>query len=492
MEEVDEVMTLTTDAAVPRTAAEIAERLAAVRNELGALARAPFAGLDEPAARVVVTGIEQITRGLEGLQDAAVSGLEAGRAWEGTGYRSFSVWWSAQTHRRTSTARAAQHQARDLREHLPLTAAALEAGRIGGEHVRVLTRFVTKTRAQRDQLRDPEAGEAFLVEQAGRLPVEMYTRLVKEWAVCADPEAADRGWRDEGAREELFLSQVLDGTDLHGWLGLEHGQVVDEALRAATGVPAADDERTPAQRRAGALVHVCRTYLDGGVAQQGARVRPHLAITVDALTLAALVAASRPGGGAAKDAFGSPTSAGNGSSDVCGTEALAGARSGGAVVIPGERDVDQLRGVHPASLADGTPIPHGQLAKLLCDGELHRVVFGPDGQILDSGRTQRLFTAAQSRAIIARDRHCQYPGCTAPPREGEIHHSIWWYHQGRTSTDNGVLLCWYHHTYVHQHHLTISQSIARAGPQELRHWVFTSPDGERIGAPPPPVPPPQE
>ncbi|HLS63203.1 MAG TPA: DUF222 domain-containing protein [Ruania sp.] len=485
-------MTLTTDAAVPRTAAEIAERLAAVRNELGVLARAPFAGLDEPAARAVVTGIEQITRGLEGLQDAAVGGLEAGRAWEGTGYRSFSVWWSAQTHRRTSTARAAQYQARNLREHLPLTAAALEAGRIGGEHVRVLTRFVTKTQAQRDQLRDPEAGEAFLVEQAGRLPVEMYTRLVKEWAVCADPEAADRGWREEGAREELFLSQVLDGTDLHGWLGLEHGQVVDEALRAATGVPAADDERTPAQRRAGALVHVCRAYLDGGVAQQGARVRPHLAITVDAVTLAALVAASRPGGGAEKDAFGSPTSAGAGSPDVCGTEVLAGARSGGAVVIPGERDVDQLRGAHPASLADGTPIPHGQLAKLLCDGELHRVVFGPEGQILDSGRTQRLFTAAQSRAIIARDRHCQYPGCTAPPWEGEIHHSIWWYHQGRTSTDNGVLLCWYHHTYVHQHHLTISQSIARAGPQELRHWVFTSPDGERIGAPPPPVPPPQE
>ena len=483
-------MTLMTDGTVPRTATEIAERFAAVRDELGALARTPFTELDEPAARAVVTGIEQITRGLEGLQDAAVGGLEAGTAWEGTGYRTFSVWWSAQTHRRTSTARAAQHQARDLREHLPLTAAALEAGRIGGEHVRVLTRFVTKTQAQRDQLRDPEMGEAFLVEQAGRLPVEMYTRLVKEWSVRADPEAADRGWRDEGAREELFLSQVLDGTDLNGWLGAEHGQVVEEALRAATGVPAADDDRTPAQRRAGALVHVCRSYLDGGVAQRGARVRPHLAITVDAVTLAALVAASRPGGGAKMDAFGSLTGAG--STDICRKGSPTDTRSGEAVVIPGELDVDQLRGVPPASLADGTPIPHGQLAKLLCDGELHRVVFGPDGQILDSGRSQRLFTAAQSRAIIARDRHCQYPGCVAPPWEGEIHHSIWWYHQGRTSTENGILLCWHHHTYVHQQHLTISQRLARAGSQELRHWVFTRPDGQQIGAPPPPVPPPQE
>src|SRR5690625_7431024 len=89
-------------------------------------------------------------------------------------------------------------------------------------------------------------------------------------------------------------------------------------------------------------------------------------------------------------------------------------------VIPAGIDHDQLGGLAPATFADGTPIPYGQLAKLLCDGEFHRVVFGPEGQVLDSGRTERLFTPAQARAIIARDRHCQYPGCAAPPGIGEI------------------------------------------------------------------------
>lgn len=486
-------MTMTTDPAVPITAEEIADRLAAVRAELGMIARAPFAALDEVGGRQVVVGIEQVTRGLEGLQDAAVGGLEAGQSWATSGYRTFPVWWSAQTHRRASTGRAAQHQARDLRKHLPLTAEALAEGRIGGEHVRVLTRFVTKTEAQQEQLRDPNVGEAFLVDQAERLSVEMYTRLVKEWAICADPEAADRGWREEGAREELFLSQVLDGADLRGWLSTESWQVVDEALRAAVGTPAAGDDRTPAQRRAAALVHVCRSHLDRGEAQPGARIRPHLAITVDATTLAALLAASGGARPVNRDVFGQIAAPDAGGDGLWPSDGGSTGCSEPRVVIPVTLDYRQLRGVAPASFADGTPVPHGQLAKLLCDGEFHRVVFGPDGQILDSGRTQRLFTAAQTRAILARDRHCQFPGCDAPPWDGEIHHSIWWYHQGRTSTDNGILVCWYHHSYVHQHHLAITRDSADNRSGSARGWVFTRPDGRVITDPLPPgrgAPPP--
>src|SRR5690625_6906326 len=68
-------------------------------------------------------------------------------------------------------------------------------------------------------------------------------------------------------------------------------------------------------------------------------------------------------------------------------------------VIPAGIDHDQLGGLAPATFADGTPIPHGQLAKLLCDGEFHRVVFGPQGQVLDSGRTERLFTDRKSTRL---------------------------------------------------------------------------------------------
>src|SRR5699024_6295100 len=83
-----------------------------------------------------------------------------------------------------------------------------------------------------------------------------------------------------------------------------------------------------------------------------------------------------------------------------------------------------LTGVAPATLADGSPISPGLLTRLACSSLLSRVIFGPDSTVLDSGREERIFTASQTRAIIARDKHCQYPGCDEPPSRCEVHHSL--------------------------------------------------------------------
>src|SRR5690625_7653823 len=74
-----------------------------------------------------------------------------------------------------------------------------------------------------------EMDEVFLVEQSARMDVDVFTRVVKAWAVRADPEAADRRWREQSAQRELFVSQVLDGTDIRGWLGHEEGQQIGRA-----------------------------------------------------------------------------------------------------------------------------------------------------------------------------------------------------------------------------------------------------------------------
>ncbi|WP_147918250.1 HNH endonuclease signature motif containing protein [Ruania zhangjianzhongii] len=464
-------MTLTTDTQIPVTAGQVCERLAGVREELSVLARASFGSFTEADAGVVVAGVEQVTRAVEALQTQCAGGIDSGQAWSRGGYQSFAAWWSLHTHRRRSTSHATRMLARDLRERLPLTAQALTEGQLGLEHARVLARF-TKSEGQRAQLEDEAMGEGFLVAAAGRMNAEDFTGVVKTWALRTDPGAGDRNWREQGATRELFVSQVLDGTDIRGWLGTEEGAVINTALDAVIGTPAAGDERTPAQRRADALVHLCRTFLDAGTLQPGARIRPHLAITIDYTTLERLLGATGPTC-TPRDAFGQPTL----------SDANA---SGGGVVIPAGLDYDLLRGTAPATFADGTPIPHGQLTKLVCDGEFHRVIFGPEGEILDSGRTQRLFTPAQTRAVIARDRHCQYPSCTAPPGQGEIHHSIWWYHQGHTSTENAILLCWYHHTLVHQHHLSITAHPAHS-PDQPRWWTFTDPHGQEITTIPPPT-----
>ena len=72
------------------------------------------------------------------------------------------------------------------------------------------------------------------------------------------------------------------------------------------------------------------------------------------------------------------------------------------------------------------------------------------------------------------------------PGQGEIHHSVWWYHQGRTSTANAILLCWYHHTLVHQRHLSITRHT-RADADQPSWWTFTDPDGRRVEHVPPPA-----
>lgn len=250
-------MSMLTDERVPVDAAELVDRLAVVRQELCVLARWPFGSFSEAEAGQVVAGVEAVTRASEALVTASAGGVDQGQAWTATGYRTFAQWWRLHTHRRRSTGRATQLLARDLRDWLPLTSRALAEGRMGGEHAKVLARF-TKTEAQRGQLLDEEMGEAFLVAQAQKLPVEEFTRALKEWTTRTDPDAADRCWRDATAKRELFVAPVLDGTDVHGWLGLEEGQVVAETLRAIIGTPAADDDRTPAQQRADALVQLCR------------------------------------------------------------------------------------------------------------------------------------------------------------------------------------------------------------------------------------------
>jgi hypothetical protein len=89
-----------------------------------------------------------------------------------------------------------------------------------------------------------------------------------------------------------------------------------------------------------------------------------------------------------------------------------------------------------------------------CDGSISRIITGPEGQILDSGRATRSFTAAQRRAIIARDRHCQHGHCDTPAAWCDIHHKTHWADGGPTSIDNGILLCGRHHRHTHHHHQT--------------------------------------
>jgi hypothetical protein len=89
------------------------------------------------------------------------------------------------------------------------------------------------------------------------------------------------------------------------------------------------------------------------------------------------------------------------------------------------------------------------LRMLACDCSVTRIILGPDSEVLDVGRKTRIWSPAQRRAIIARDRHCQAKECDRGPQWCDIHHTDHWSHGGPTSIDKGVLLCRWHHTKEH-------------------------------------------
>ena len=77
-----------------------------------------------------------------------------------------------------------------------------------------------------------------------------------------------------------------------------------------------------------------------------------------------------------------------------------------------------------------------------------------NGEPINIGRKSRIGPSAMSRAITTRDQHCQYPGCTRT-QHLQIHHIVHWADGGETSISNGVCLCSFHHSLVHEGGYTI-------------------------------------
>lgn len=238
----------------------------------------------------------------------------------------------------------------------------------------------------------------------GLTPKELATAITQTGRLLTpDPqlEADDRAAK---AGRALFRSEGPAGmTSYRVTLEPEGAAVVDAALAALSapvkGPDGEPDDRPAAQRRADALVEVLRRGVSSpGEAPKSDRAQVHVTIRL---------------------------------SDLMGE-----GEHGGGVTMTGQ------------------VLAPSVVRRMACDAGIIPVVLGGRGEILELGRSERLFTLGQRRALWQRDGGCTYPGCTMPPQWCDAHHVDWWSRGGGTDLDNAALLCQRHHTRVHTHDLT--------------------------------------
>jgi len=381
--------------------------------------------------------------------------FEARRGWASWDMNSCAEWLSWKCQMSSGTAREHVRVARALR-NLPVIREEFGAGRLSYAKVRALTRIAT-----------PET-EAGLAELAGPMTgnqLERFARAHRQVSAADDADARVRrrlAWRfeEDGSLAGTFRLPPLQGA------------VLLKALRAAAGDPDhpqdAQPPDVPAEMRpaaqqsaptssslADALLVIAEAFLAEKVASaddpEVYQVIVH--VGTDAM----------PGGPAAD--------AGDVSAETPADAPAPPARSASSAWPPG----------HPADPArchveDGPAVSVTTAQMITCSAAWSWMLHDSAGKLLDLGRRRRRPNVALRRAARDRDKcRCRFPGCES--RRIDLHHIQYWSNGGRTSLNNLIGLCRYHHMLVHERGYLIAACDGA--------FTFYRPDGTAIPASPP-------
>ncbi len=313
-----------------------------------------------------------------------------------------------------------------VRRTLPEMAAAFEAGRATFRHLRVVA-------AAMRRLPEPHVWSeldgtltAWAQEHDQKSFAEMVDALVEQ--LRPEPEPKDE---THHARRRLSLTAGFDGMlNLAGRLPAELGEKLRSAFSAASRPDAGGEIRTVGQRMADALDHIVDTVLDTALLPVDGGEKPHVTITVALDQLAEHPTAPDPAAGR------SGLAARWGETAEHRTRRIGAATAAAAAVS-----------TQPRFSWTGPTSP-GTARRLCCDGVL-LPIFTRDGQPIDVGRRTRVINAGLRAFVVARDRHCQAPGCTIPARWCQVHHVHHWRDGGQTTRTNLVLICHKHHRDAH-------------------------------------------
>ena len=279
-------------------------------------------------------------------------------------------------------------------ERLPLSTEAVAAGRIGFAHLALMARTCS---ALEHSPTTTGFDEAALLAQATEVSVGRFRHVCYHARHAGDPVgfAAEEAHSVEDRVLELNTGE--DGyVFIRGLLDSAGGAVLRSALEPLAVKSGAHDDRHKDRRLADALVELASYGLDSGAVPQRASQRAHLQVTASLETL-----------------LGSP-------------------------------------GAAAAEMEFALPISARMVERISCDATVTRVLFGPDSAIVDVGRARRVVPGATRRALNARDKCCQWPGCERPASWTAAHHLTHWCKGGGTNLNNLILLCHRHHYMVHE------------------------------------------
>jgi hypothetical protein len=259
----------------------------------------------------------------------------------------------------------------------------------------------------------PEDVQETLVADTAALPVEQVATAVERARLA-------HGAASALVEPQLTITRRADHVRVDGTLDLVDAEVVDTAVSTMVEAMRLPTDLPYSERRARALVGLARYYLDHQDQVTGRVGRPHVVVLVDLEVLEA--------------------------------------RAGGS-----------------ALLSSGAVISGDTARRLAEDANITRVITKGASEPLDVGRTTRSVPPAIAKAVIVRDRHCRYDGCTAPPWACDVPHREPWAAGGPTSVPNTGPLCWFHHELVHRRgpHLLTTTSAGR--------WIV-APDGAPVAA----------
>src|SRR5712691_5225778 len=273
-------------------------------------------------------------------------------------------------------------------DQLPKTEEAFARGDVGYQHVAVMARA-----AEHVGTAAVAKAEASLLKAAETMDPGQFTGVAKHFEHRVDAAAALVEANRAYERRYLHVSEPTDGmVRLDGLLDVEGGAILRTALNAGM-LPGKDDDRTPGQRRADALVELCRRKTGGSAT--GAGPRPHLVIRASLDTL--LAAPGAPAG----------------------------------------------------ELEAGGSVPAETVRRLACDAALTRITARGELEA-EISHASRSIPPSTRRAVEARDRACVAGRCDRPPQWTDCHHLQHWTQGGPTILPNLVLLCRRHHRMVHE------------------------------------------